>query len=356
MRGAVRGISIFESTKVADWDAAEAVRIFREKELFEESLFGRKVNVTFDEAAQSYLRAGGSKRFLERIRQSAGSKLLRKLRQNDLDGLAQTLFPAASPETRNRQCYTPFIAVWNHAVRNDWAELRLWQRPKRAKGTAVRRTAVRSGSRPVDYERAALFVSAMSPAPAMVMTALFYTGMRPIELFALEATDVLLPQRWIVLASSKTGEPRGIPIHEFLVPLFQSLLGRRDRLPQLFRSYRGSPYQIASAYGGQLSNSIVATRRRLAAKGKMISDVSPYTARHSVSTQLVVNGVHPHIKDQILGHAADSMSRRYTAVPQAPLIDAINTLPVPELWRALHWWKAPLAYSRHHVKWGKVSD
>lgn len=225
LRGAVRGISVFESTKVAGRCAAEAARIFREKELFEESLLGRKVkvkvkvNVTFDKAAQSYHRAGGTKRFLERIRQSAGSKLLRKLRQNDLDVLEHTLYPSASPETRNRQCYTP--------------------------------------------------------------------------------------------------------------------------------------HQIASEYGGQLSNSIVTTRRQFAAKGKIISDVSLYTARHSVSTQLVVNGVHPHIKDQTLGHAADNMSRRHTAVPRAPFMDAINPLPVPERWRTLPWWSDPLAFSRNHVKWGK---
>lgn len=74
------------------------------------------------------------------------------------------------------------------------------------------------------------------------------------------------------------------------------------------------------------------------------ADVSPYTGRHTVSTQLVVNGVHPHIKDQILGHAADSMSRHYTNVPQAPLIEAIDTLPVPGVWRALPWLAAPLEW------------
>ena len=70
-------------------------------------------------------------------------------------------------------------------------------------------------------------------------------------------------------------------------------------------------------------------------------DVSPYTARHTVSTGLVVAGVHPHIKDQILGHAADDMSRHYTNVPQAPLIEAINKLPVPAAWRAIEWTRAP---------------
>ena len=81
--------------------------------------------------------------------------------------------------------------------------------------------------------------------------------------------------------------------------------------------------------------------------------MSPYTGRHSCSTQLVIAGVHPHIKDQILGHAATDMSRHYTNVAQPPLIDAINQLPVPDAWRSLEWWEAPLGWSGKLVKTGK---
>lgn len=142
-------------------------------------------------------------------------------------------------------------------------------------------------------------------------------------------------------------------MHDFLAPLFEALLARRDRIQKVFRTFKGHPYTISAEGGGQLSNGIVAARRRLCKKGIDISDVSPYTARHSCSTELVIAGVHQHIKDQILGHAADSMSRHYTNVPQAPLIDAINRLPVPEAWRRLPWWENPLSHSRQHVKWGK---
>ena len=62
---------------------------------------------------------------------------------------------------------------------------------------------------------------------------------------------------------------------------------------------------------------------------------------------------HPHIKDQILGHAATDMSRHYTNVPQAPLIDAINQLPVPKTWRSLEGWQDPLGWSGKLVKTGK---
>lgn len=201
----------------------------------------------------------------------------------------------------------------------------------------------RSGSAPTSYDHAARFVAAMSPAPAMLMTALFFTGMRPIELLLLEADMVNVPDRWIVLTKTKTGEPRGIPIHELLVPLFESLCSGGGAV---FRTPRGEPYPIVENAGGQLKSAINGARRRTG-----IRDISPYTARHTVSTQMVVNGVHPYVKDQILGHAVDDMSRRYTHVPQKPLIEAINTLPVPDMWRELPWWADPLAW-RHRLAEG----
>jgi hypothetical protein len=81
-----------------------------------------------------------------------------------------------------------------------------------------------------------------------------------------------------------------------------------------------------------------------------ITDVSPYTARHTVSTQLVVNKIHPYVKDQILGHAVDDMSRRYTHVPQAPMLDAINTLPVIPAWGDAPWMKDPVGWTNRRVE------
>ena len=80
-------------------------------------------------------------------------------------------------------------------------------------------------------------------------------------------------------------------------------------------------------------------------------DVSPYTGRHSCSKQLVVAG--PHIKDQILGHAATHVSRNYTKVAQRPLIDANDLLSGPHAWQALESWEDPLGWSGKLVKTGK---
>lgn len=282
-----------------------------------------------------------------------GGKRLAALTQSGLDAAAKKLYPGAKPETLNRQCYAPFIAVWNHAVRNEWARERKWQRPRKPKGTARRAEAGRAGQRPVSYERAWQFVEAMSPAAAMVMTALFYTGMRPIELFGLRSEDVDVPGRWIVVHASKTGEPRGVPMHEMLAPLFAGLAGQSD---EVFRTHKGEPYPLLQGGGGQLKSAILGARGRLSAVGNPTSDISPYTARHTVSTQLVVAGVHPYIKDQILGHAADDMSRHYTHIPQKPLLEAINSLPVIPTWRDAPWLHEPLRFRgklTRHVNHGR---
>lgn len=357
--GTVYGQTVRESAGTDDEKTAEAIRIKREAGLVSDHVYGPKATRTFAQAVESYLKAGGDMRFVGTP--DAGllahfyDTRLKDIQQNDLDAAARKLYPTAQPETRNRQCYTPFIAVWNHAVKNGWAELRQWSRPRKPKGTNVVRLGKRrAGTFPVEYERAAQFVAAMSPAPAMIMTTLFYTGMRPIELLALNAPDVNVPGRWITLRNTKTGEPRGVPVHEFIAPILAALLTRPglDKEPRLFRTPRGMPYPPTEDGGGGLKSAINGARRRSG-----IKDVAPYTARHTVSTGLVVAGVHPHIKDQILGHAADDMSRHYTNVPQAPLIEAINKLPVPDAWRFVPWLDDPLAWSgRLAVGTGKRND
>lgn len=351
--GEKRGVSVYETTGTSDRTLAEAIRVKTEKRILDEIVFGKAKVVTFRQAAEEYVEAGGSQRFLLDVSKKDetesglvvhfGDTLLGQIAQDDLEKAAREMYPNARPDTLNRQVYTPFIAVWNHAFASEPNMARKWKRPRKAKGTnVVRMQPMRSGNKPVAYDRAATFLAAMSPAPAMLMLTLFYTGMRPIEAFALTADDVDVSGRWLVIRTSKTGEPRGIPMHDVLVPMFESLLKRNTLAndANIFRTPRGEPYGAVQEGGGGLKSAIQGARRRTG-----IKDISPYTGRHSVSTQLVVNGVHPHIKDQILGHAADDMSRHYTNVPQAPLIAAINTLPVPEAIRALPWWENPLGWT-----------
>ncbi len=349
VRGTVRGQSVYETTGTGDKKAAEAIRTKREAALLEESIHGRAATVTFAEAASSYLDSGGSPRFLGKYNERTGkwdgligyfgTRKLNTITQSELDIAANKLYPDTQYNTRNRQCHAPFISVWNHAHRNKWCEKRDWVRPRKPKGTTVKFLAkpIRAGTKPVAYERAAKFVLAMSPAPAMLLTTMFYTGMRPIELFTLEDHEVNVANRWIALSGSKIGEPRGVPMHDVLVPMFTALCQRGGFL---FRTPRGKPYEMKEDEGGQMKTAINGARKRSG-----ITDIAPYTGRHSCSTQLVINGVHQYIKDQIMGHAVTDSSRHYTTVPQAPLLDAINTLPMIDAWANAPWMRDPLAWA-----------
>ncbi|WP_162783749.1 tyrosine-type recombinase/integrase [Devosia naphthalenivorans] len=323
-RGTMYGDEIFVSTKTKD--RARARVVLRE---IERQVERGIQDHTFAQACDDYAAHGGQRTYLGALTSKLGKRKLNDIRQTDLDETARELYGHTSRETQNRQAYTPFIAVWNHAVGNEWTAARTWRRPRKPKGTLAIKPITRAGTQAVTYEHAWAFIRHMSPAPAELLATLFYTGMRPIELFALRSEHVDISNRWITVLSSKTGEPRGVPIHDFLVPLLERLRGNGG---VMFRTIRGLPYRPREGGGGQLRSAIAGARERSG-----IKDVSLYTARHTVSTQLVIASVHPHIKDQILGHAADNMSRRYTHVPQSALIEAINTLPVIDEWREAVW-------------------
>lgn len=344
-RGTLYEVTVYQSTKTDN--RATALRVLRQIE--DHYCSGSHRQRTFAQACEAYVGYGGEGTYLPRLVARLGHLSLTNIRQTDLDAAASALFGHCTRETQNRQAYTPFIAVWNHAVGNEWAAARTWRRPRKPKGTVIRVAPSRSGTTPVSYERAWQFISAMSPAPAMLMTVLFYTGLRPIEAFALDCDDLNTDGRWIVVRSSKTGEPRGVPMHSVLVPLLGSL---KKRGGPVLRAPRGAPYPPTSASTkSQLGSAIAGTRARLKSIDSPINDISPYTARHSVSTQLVIAGVHPHIKDQILGHAVNSMSRHYTQVPQAPIIEAINQLPVVDEWRDAAWMNDPLGWQSKLTRW-----
>jgi integrase/recombinase XerD len=341
IRGTVCGTSINKSSRLTDRKLAEAMRKRLQTEIETASAYGT-VEKTFNDACEAYLGWGGSDRFLDPLRKKLGDTKLSRIDQPTLDALARELHPTAQPSTLNRQVYTPFIAAWNYAAENDWARVRKWRRPTRKRGTVQSANPRRAGSKPVDYATAAEFIAEMSPAPAMLMTFLLYTGLRPIEALSLAAPDINLTERWITLRTSKTGEPRGVPLHDFLCEWLPDLV---ERGGILFRTTKGEPYTLTKNAGGQTKSAFMGARRRSGIDG-----VSLYTARHSCSTQLVIAGVHQHIKDQILGHAVDDMSRYYTNVPQAPLIEAINKLPVPERLRSLPWVASPKLW------WGRLVE
>lgn len=347
------GEHVHESTGTKKESEAEKIRIAKEGRALNEVLNGKVKNCTFDEAAGVYMDQGGKegeRNYVAKLVDHFGDRIIRTITQTELDNAGKKLYPGCVPDTVNRQCHAVFIAIYRQAHRDEFCEPRDWSRPKwsggQFNGVIKRNVKRRVGSFAVEYDHAAPFVLAMSPAPAMVMTALFYTGMRPSELFRLEAEHVNLKTRVITVDwNSKTGDPRLIPLHEILVPMFTALV---ERGGILFRTPRGKPYPVFDAadedggkVSGQMNTAINGARRR-----SEIKDITPYTARHSVSTELNNRGVTKITKDQIMGHYHDGdPSWDYTHVHMPTLREAINRLPVIEAWANAPWMKDPLAYA-----------
>lgn len=209
LRGTVRGIGIFETTGTHDRASAEAIRIKREAEILQRSVFGAGSTVTFAEAAASYLEQGGEARFLGREDPQTGkwsglighfmSTSLSDIGQAEADEAAGKLYPGTSAATRKRQAYAPLMAVLNHAASRGWLNV-----PKIV-GPKVK-------DRPVEWATPD-YVNKLLPhcAPRLrrFVILIVYTGARLAEALRVDwDRDVDLAGRHLTLRRTKNGKMR----------------------------------------------------------------------------------------------------------------------------------------------------
>ena len=134
LRGTIRGVTVDESTGVADRKAAETIRAQREWEIIQASIHGRKATASFLEAAVGYMEARGERRYLKRLIDHFGNLPLAKIDQATIDRAAKVLYPTAAASTLNRQVYTPISAVLKHGAARGLCEYRQIERPTQPKG------------------------------------------------------------------------------------------------------------------------------------------------------------------------------------------------------------------------------
>ena len=124
---------------------------------------------------------------------------------------------------------TPFIAVWNYAVAMEWADLRKWIRAKTVKkGTNVEDFGPkRVGSYPVEYDVAWRFIKGCGVANQTIFTIPVLHRTSAHRTLRHEHKPGQRARRWITLPKSKIGEPRGVPVHEALVPMLTDMVTNR---------------------------------------------------------------------------------------------------------------------------------
>lgn len=322
LRGSVRGVPVFESTGTDSKKAAEEIRTRREAEVLDASIHGKRAVGTFMQAAVIYLEAGGSPRFVGSYDEAAGkwdglighfgTTKLSNIGQIELDAAARVLYPKASPETRNRQVYTPFIAIWKKAETRGLCEVRRWERP---------RMNAKPRDRWATQEEVAAMVAAASPHMAPLVVFLAYTGARMSEALNLDWSDVSEARQWIVFRETKRkDEDRGVPLHPCVLDALKAIKGREGRV---FLTPKGLPYHDTQKLaGGQVKTAWAGMCRRAEVAG-----LTPHSMRHTFSTWLTAAGVTERIRDELMGHASTDTGRRYAHVPRQELIAAVQQLP-----------------------------
>jgi integrase len=308
IRGTVRGITVDESSRVAEKSAAEAIRIQREAECLQASVFGRKATVSFLQAAVSYMEQKGERRFVGPLIEHFGTCALASVDQAAIERAAKILRPEAAPSTINRQIHTPISAILKHAADRGWCEYRRIKRPKQPKGRI----------RCLTPGEADLLIQACWHLRPLV-TFLFYTGARLSEALYLDWRQVDLARGEVQFLHTKNGDPRGVPLHQRVLA---ELLALKYRDREVFRRPDGLPYARKTDGGGQIKTAFKAACRRAG-----ISDFTPHDCRHTwASWHYAANGDRLALME-LGGWRSEKMIRRYVHMNVAHLASSIEALP-----------------------------
>ncbi len=338
IRGTLRGIRVEESTGTGDRKYAEEIRAKREAEILTQSVYGRRATTTFAEAAVSYLENGGSRRFLQPVIRHFGTTALAQIGQEAIEAGAVKLYPKAQPATRNRQFFTPAVAVLRHAAKRGWCERPLIGRPKKAK----RRLR---WLRPDEAER---LIAAAGKSIKPMIIFMMYTGARAAEAVWLDWRDVDLQRAQVTFPKTKNGDARSVPLVPRVVATLANLKGRDG---EVFRRPNGKPYtrpkkisdtsagkRIRKAFRGAVARAGLGewmphSNSRKAKKGVMLfrTDVTPHITRHTWATWHYQQNRNLGALMELGGWRSVQMVMRYTHVNVGHLSATMRGLPGGDL-------------------------
>lgn len=225
VRGTYRKIYVDRTTETAIKAKAEKeLKVIEGK--IERGEFSSEPELTFADAALSYINAGGQKNFVKPITDYFGPrKIASKITQAVVDAAAIALYPAAMPATRNRQVYTPISAILRHAgVKLDL------RRPKGAQGIARR-----IWLRPEQFEALAAAAMAEDIEFAALIILLCYTGLRLSEALRIACPDIDVDAAEAFCGQTKNGDPRLVYLPERVIAALTNHPRGLDRKERLFR-------------------------------------------------------------------------------------------------------------------------
>lgn len=266
--GSIAGERIRKSLGTGQEERAQELCAALETRLWKRHSYGEEAVRTFDEAAASYMLAGGEAAFLEPLIRRFKGRALASIRPGEIADVARAVYPGCKPATWNRQAIVPARAVINHAADRGWcAPIRVKSFPvAKVRRRAVDRSWIDAFLAQADADRL--------PHLAVAVLFMYQTGTRVGEAVRVMPADVDLAARRILLKRTKTGEWEERWLTDELVV----------RLANLATHPKLALFRYADRFG--IYNRMKAVCRRAG-----IPFVSPHQAgRHSFATTALANG------------------------------------------------------------------
>jgi integrase len=147
---------------------------------------------TFLSAANAYMEAGGSKKFIKPLIRHFGETPLAEIGQDAINSAAVVLYPNTTNATRNRCTHTPVSAILHHHY-GDELPFKL-KRPKGGKGRIVT-----DWLRVEDARGIIAAAETLDPELATLLLFLIYTGVRLGAALDLRRADVRIDEQlaWV---------------------------------------------------------------------------------------------------------------------------------------------------------------
>ena len=231
IRGTYLGQRVDQTTGTSDRKLATRA-LHKIRNDIEQGIFAPRSAPSFASAALRYIEAGGEDRFILRLAEHFGNRPLTSINQEAIDEAANTLYPQATPATRNRQVYTPVSAVLKragvtdhlHRPRDGRGKQRLFWFSPEAAGKLL------ASAYSIDREF------------GLFCTFLLYTGCRLSETLNLDVSDVNLRENWAYIRETKNGESRLVhlppALSRWLAVHPRSLSGRQGKVWRFSKSGR----------------------------------------------------------------------------------------------------------------------
>ena len=145
----------------------------------------------------------------------------------------------------------------------------------------------------------------LSIRDAAMLTLLFETGIRCLELCSIKPSDI---HDDFIVINGKNHKQRVVPV----TPILKKALMRYDRAKESYFAYKSvENYYFLSFSGRMLTNSAI--RQMIKAKGEGITDVrvSPHTCRHLFTQQQLKMGTDLYSISRLLGHENIRITQTY---------------------------------------------